>query len=207
MGADYTEENSLEDSVIVPLKHEAIHFEAVAPTCTELGNVEYWHCPDCEGFWTDELCTQLTNSKNVIVAEKGHKEVKVPAVAATITKEGRKEGIKCSACNKLLKGCEVIPKIAKPGATKITKATGGKKKITIKFKKVSGINGYEVQVATKKNMKKSLKKATVKASKTSYVAKKLKAKTNYWVRIRTYKVVNGVKVYSGWTVKKKVKTK
>ena len=37
--------------------------------------------------------------------------------------------------------------------------------------------------------------------------KKLKAKKKYYVRIRTYKTVNGKKVYSSWSKVKSVKTK
>ncbi|MBR1993144.1 MAG: hypothetical protein IJ988_02365, partial [Firmicutes bacterium] len=52
------------------------------------------------------------------------------------------------------------------------------------------------------------KTVTVKGySKTSKTIKKLKAKTNYYVQIRTYKTVKGVKYYSGWSKAKKVKTK
>ena len=37
--------------------------------------------------------------------------------------------------------------------------------------------------------------------------KKLKSKKKYFVRIRTYKTVNGKKVYSSWSKAKTVKTK
>ena len=183
------------------------HVEAKAPTCTENGNVEYWHCPDCEKFWTNEACTQLTNSKSVILPAAGHKEVKVPAVAATCTKTGLTAGTKCSVCGEILDGCQVIKKVAMPKATKIKKAIGGKKNITVKFKKVKGINGYEIRIATKKNMKKGLKTYKVGASKTKKVIKKLKAGKNYWVQIRTYKIAGGEKTYAAWSKKVKVKTK
>lgn len=47
----------------------------------------------------------------------------------------------------------------------------------------------------------------VTANYSKYVAKKLKAKTTYWIRIRTYKVVNKEKIVSVWSKKVKVKTK
>ena len=61
-------------NVVVPAvgSENLEHIEAVAPTCYTEGNVEYWFCPDCEGYWTDEACTQLTNSKNVILPMIGH---------------------------------------------------------------------------------------------------------------------------------------
>ncbi len=188
--------------------HEnAKHTSAKAATCTEVGNVEYWHCPDCEGLWLDETRTQLTSLNGVTLKTLEHRAVSVKTVVPTAEKTGLTAGTKCSECGEILSGCEVIPKVAKLGVTKITKTTSGKKKVTIKFKKVSGIDGYEIQLATKKNMKKGLKKVTVKARKVKCVVKKLHSKTNYWIRIRTYKVVKGEKVCSAWSGKKKVKTK
>lgn len=46
-----------------------------------------------------------------------------------------------------------------------------------------------------------------KASTVSKKVKGLKAKKKYFVRIRTYKVVNGKTYYSGWSSAKKVTTK
>ena len=58
------------------------------------------------------------------------------------------------------------------------------------------------------HIKKNKKTATVKKQKTTKVTiKKLKAKKKYYVRIRTYKTVNGKKVYSSWSKVKSVKTK
>lgn len=47
----------------------------------------------------------------------------------------------------------------------------------------------------------------VKAKKTSKTISKLKAKKKYYVRIRTYKTVNGKKYCSVWSAKKSIKTK
>ncbi|MBQ3002714.1 MAG: hypothetical protein IJD82_03170, partial [Clostridia bacterium] len=55
-------------SVILPaVGGEVVHVEAVAPTYTELGNIEYWYCEECEQVWQDEALTQLTNFKNVVL--------------------------------------------------------------------------------------------------------------------------------------------
>ncbi|MBQ7088730.1 MAG: hypothetical protein IJN04_03715, partial [Clostridia bacterium] len=51
--------------------HNIVHFDAVAPGCHYVGNIEYWFCTECEIFWQDEALTQLTNSKNVIVPAVG----------------------------------------------------------------------------------------------------------------------------------------
>ena len=89
----------------------------------------------------------------------------------------------------------------------------GKKSITVKWKKVKSIKGYQIEYSTsKKFTKKTSKKVLVsKQKKTSTAIKNLKAKKTYYVRIRTYKNVkfNGktVKVYSKWSKSKSVKTK
>lgn len=98
--------------------------------------------------------------------------------------------------------------VLKPKSTKIKKVKAAKKAVSVEWKKVSGVKGYQVQVATDKKFKKNKKTATVKKQKTTKVTiKKLKAKKKYYVRIRTYKTVNGKKVYSSWSKVKTVKTK
>ena len=90
-----------------------------------------------------------------------------------------------------------------PSVIKIKK---GKKKFNIKWKKISGVDGYQIQYSLKKNMKKA-KKKNVSAKKAKFTVKKLKTKKKYYVRIRAYKLINGKKVYSKWSAKKIVKVK
>ena len=52
-----------------------VHFDAVTPGCHSNGNIEYWYCPDCEGFWQNAELTQVTNSKNVILPATGSENV------------------------------------------------------------------------------------------------------------------------------------
>ena len=51
--------------------HNLVHVDAVAPTDTENGNVEYWHCTLCDGYWLDEACTQSTTADDVVVLSIG----------------------------------------------------------------------------------------------------------------------------------------
>lgn len=93
-------------------------------------------------------------------------------------------------------------------ATSIKKLVKGKKLIKVKWAKISGVKGYQIQLATNKNFKKNKKTVTVKgAKKTVKTVKKLKAKRKYYVRVRTYKTVNGKKYYSKWSKVKTIKTK
>lgn len=110
---------------------------------------------------------------------------------------------------KKVDGVWVDSKLKKASISKLKK---GKKSITVTWKKVSKIKGYQIQVATDKKFKKNKKTVTVSKQKTTKTTiKKLKANKKYYVRIRTYKNAkyNGktVKVYSSWSKVKTVKTK
>ena len=96
-----------------------------------------------------------------------------------------------------------------PYPTSISKLTGGKKAFTVKWKKqTKNTTGYEIQYSTSSSFKSGNKTVTVsKNSTTSKTVKKLKAKKKYYVRIRTYKNVNGKKYYSAWSAKKSITTK
>ena len=98
--------------------------------------------------------------------------------------------------------------VAKPKSVSPKTVKSAKKAISVKWKKVRGVKGYQVQVATDKKFKKNKKTVTIKKQKTTKTTvKKLKAKKKYYVRVRTYKIVNGKKVYSAWSKIKTVKTK
>ena len=94
----------------------------------------------------------------------------------------------------------------------ISKLSKGKKAITVRWKKVSTIKGYQIQLETDNKFKKNKKTVTISKQKTTKATvKKLKAKKKYYVRIRTYKNVKyqgkTIKVYSSWSKVKTVKTK
>jgi hypothetical protein len=95
-----------------------------------------------------------------------------------------------------------------PAPTKITKAKGKKKAITVKWqKKASLAKGYQIRYSVKKAMK-GAKTVTVKgAAKGAKSIKKLKAKTKYYVLVRSYAKVGGKLYTSSWSKKKAVKTK
>lgn len=96
----------------------------------------------------------------------------------------------------------------KPKKTSIKKLSKGKKKFTVTWAKVSGVEGYQIQYSSDKKLKKNNKSVTVtKQKKTKATVKKLKSKKKYYVRVRTYKTVNGKKIYSSWSKVKSVKTK
>ena len=98
--------------------------------------------------------------------------------------------------------------VAKPKSVSPKTVKSAKKAVSVEWKKVGGVKGYQIQVATDKKFKKNKKTVTIKKQKTTKTTvKKLKAKKKYYVRVRTYKIVNGKKVYSSWSKVKSVKTK
>ena len=98
------------------------------------------------------------------------------------------------------------PKITvKPTAVKSLK--GNINGFTVKWKKLGGVSGYQLQYSLKKNMKKSKKKTVKTQKKNSLKIRRLKSKKKYYVRVRAYKTVNGKKHYSKWSKIKAVKTK
>ena len=100
---------------------------------------------------------------------------------------------------------DVIKLTTKTKTPSISKLISGKKKAIIKYKKVTGANRYQIQYSANSNFVKGNKSTnTTKLSKT---IKKLKNKKKYYFRIRTYRTVNGKKVYSSWSKVKNIKIK
>ena len=92
--------------------------------------------------------------------------------------------------------------------TTITSVKAQSKAFTVKWKKKSSITGYQIQYSTDSKFKKEKKSIKTKNAKTvSKKITKLKAAKKYYVRIRTYKIVNKKTYYSSWSKKKNVTTK
>ena len=100
-----------------------------------------------------------------------------------------------------------------PKKSNISKLTAKKKGLTVKWSKISEqATGYKVQIATNSAFTKGRKTYKITKNKTtSKTISKLKAKKEYYVRIRTYMNVkeNGktVPYYSEWSKVKHVRTK
>ena len=137
----------------------------------------------------------LKNGTDYSITYKNNK--KVGTATVVITGKGAYTGM----VNKTFK--------INPKGTSLKKLTTGKKQLKATWnKQATQTTGYEIQYSTNKNFKSGKKKIKVKKNKTtSSTIKKLKAKKKYYVRIRTYKTVNGKTYYSGWSKVKNVTTK
>lgn len=101
-------------------------------------------------------------------------------------------------------GAASAKRITKPAKVKLIVAKNQKsKKISLKWKKISGAKGYQIQYATNKKFKSKKTKTTTKLR---YTIKKLKKKKTYYVRVRAYKS-SKKKVYGKWSNVKKIKVK
>ncbi|MBR7060810.1 MAG: fibronectin type III domain-containing protein [Eubacterium sp.] len=144
----------------------------------------------------------VTDSKGNKISSKNYtakysKNTKVGTAKVTLTFKGNYSG-------SLSKTFKINPK-----STKLSKVSAGKKSFTAKWSKQSAqTTGYQLQYAANKKFTKS--KVTKTVSKNKTTSKKisgLKANKKYYVRIRTYKVVDGKKYYSKWSSAKSVTAK
>lgn len=80
------------------------------------------------------------------------------------------------------------------------------KKMTVKWSKKSNVTGYQIQYSTSSTFSSGNKTVTVVgSSKKSKTISGLTRGKWYYVRIRTYKTINGTNYYSDWSTKKSVK--
>ena len=106
-----------------------------------------------------------------------------------------------------------ITKAEKKKITKVRKAkpavrslSAGKKKLKIRFRKVSYASGYEIQVCRNKKFKgKTLK--TYWTKKTSRTISKLTGKKRYFIRIRPYRILRGVTYYGKYSKARSVRVR
>ena len=82
-------------------------------TCTEDGNIAYWHCISCDKYYSDADGKKEVSIEDTVIESKGHTTVIDEAVSATYESTGLTEGSHCSTCNTVFVEQEVIPKLEK----------------------------------------------------------------------------------------------
>ena len=97
--------------------------------------------------------------------------------------------------------------VIKPSKVALSSLEAGSGKLTVKWKKSNGIDGYEIEYSLKKNFKKADTVTISKAKTTSAKLTDLKKGKTYYVRIRAFKTINGQKYYSDWSDSMKAKVK
>ena len=95
-----------------------------------------------------------------------------------------------------------------PAKTEISKLTAGTKAVTVEVKKkTTQVTGYQIQYSTSSKFTNAKTKTITSNKTTKTTLKSLSAGKKYYIRVRTYKTVNGTKYYSSWSDYKSVKTR
>ena len=94
-----------------------------------------------------------------------------------------------------------------PKKTTLKTATSPKtKQLKVTYSKLSGVTGYQTVYSTSSKFTKATTKTASSKSTSKTISGLTKGKT-YYVKVRTYKTVNGTKYYSGYSAVKKKKIK
>lgn len=89
-----------------------------------------------------------------------------------------------------------------PAGTNISKLTPGANSITVAWKTKSTVTGYQIQYSTRSDFGDGLTATVGNNTTKSGTISSLKKGKKYYVRVRVYKTVNGVKHYSAWSAAK-----
>jgi hypothetical protein len=139
--------------------------------------------------------TKLASKNYTVEYPEGRKYVGKYTVKVTL--KGNYSGSKSASFTVVPKGCE------------ITAVTPKSKAFTVKWdKQTTQTTGYELCYSTGSSFSsKYTTKLTVAKTSTTKTVKELKANKTYYVRIRTYKTVDGKNYYSAWSQVQTVTTK
>lgn len=100
--------------------------------------------------------------------------------------------------------------VTKPNGTKITSSSSpSKTKIKINWQKPSrAYNGYQIVYSRKSNFSKLVATKNISSKNTTtYTGKNFTKGVKYYIRVRSYRTVDGKKYYSVWSNTVKVKSK
>ena len=115
------------------------------------------------------------------------------AVKVTIIGKGNYTG-------KIVKTVYIVP--AKPV---ISSVTGGKKNLTVSYRKVTGASGYQIAYSTSQSS--GYKYLNLNSKTYKKTITKLSSGKKYYVKVRAYKTINGKKYYGNYSAVKSVKVK
>lgn len=97
-------------------------------------------------------------------------------------------------------GTEVITFDIKPRWVTLLKLISGKGQVTAKWSAATtDIDGYRIMAATNKKFTANRRRITTKNLNLSRKVAKLISGKKYYVRVRTYKLVDGIKYFSKWS--------
>ena len=125
--------------------------------------------------------------------KKAKSGIKYTFTALCVTKDG-----KLTASKYNTKGTSLIC-LAAPDKPSVANTKAGT--VNIKWKKIAGANGYQIQYSLKKSFPSGRKTITVTgAGKISKLVSSLSKSKTYFFRVRSYKTVSGKRMYSAWSL-------
>lgn len=145
--------------------------------------------------------TYTTSNKKVATVDNAGKVTIKGTGKAVIT-------IKAAATDKVQEATKEVTITVKPKKQTATVSNKTKKQLKISWKKDTKATGYEVVYASNKAFTKNVTTVNVKKNSTkSYKAKKLQKGKTYYVRVRSYKTVDGERIYGAYSTAVKVQVK
>ena len=146
----------------------------------------------------DDLTTQLGNTKTELEGAKTELGNTKTELEGTKTELGQTKSDLDNAKAEL----EKVSALTK---VKAVSAKAGKKKVTVKWKKVDGAKGYVIYRSLKKKSGYTEVKTIKKASTVKFTDKKVKKGKKYFYKIRAYKDYSGNQLFGAYS--KVLKTK
>jgi hypothetical protein len=210
-------------SYIVALEHNYIE-SIIEPTSTEKGYTVHI-CDRCGDSYMDNYVEAVIKEENstseqVETADKRNEQTTSTYLDIEgVTTINPSENVTMKIGQKITEQTETNTKSTNTytnnkskdeptiSSTKLEKVKAKKKVLLVTWKKAKGVTGYKIQYSMNKKFKKSKTKTVNKGSITTITIKKLKTKKKYYIRIRTYKKVNGKIYQSNWSKPMSKKTK
>ncbi len=218
----------------IPMLHHVYEKEIVKASCTEDGYTEYT-CKYCQDTYKEDIVEALGHdyisfvTKPATDKEPGVEThqcrncgdtytTEIPLITSS-TGDKSKDNLTMDSTVNVTKERPTTDRFVNPSnqesstisgtikTSKIKKIKKNKRSLKITWKKVNEITGYQIQYSTSKKFKKAKKITVKKVKTTSKTIKRLKSKKKYYVRIRTYVLINGEKKYSDWSKAKSAKVR
>lgn len=150
-----------------------------------------------------------TNGNGKLTYTTSNKAVATVDAAGKVTVKGpgvAKITVKAAATTDYKAASKTVTVTVAPKKQSISLINKIKKQLTIKWKKNTKASGYQVVYSTNKKFtgKKTVRKAK---TTTSYKIKGLKKGKKYYVKVRSYKTVNGKRIYGAYSTAKKATIK
>lgn len=92
---------------------------------------------------------------------------------------------------------DLLTTSTKPQTPVITNVSNsGLKRLTVKWNTVADCDGYEIYISTKSNKNYKMVGETIGKYRCSYVINGLKSNQKYYIKVKAYKLADGIRVYS-----------